>query len=123
MAIETTRENRSDAGAKTISQQVQEDLIRFAGMILKKPAIDPEKKFGECGFDSVTLTQLAYQVYEQYGIELELPLFFRYASVLELTEYFCKEYGSQLENYYVKKLQAGFKGDSPSTMKWTVTKI
>lgn len=65
--------------------------------------IDVDAEFGEHGFDSIMLTELANKLNEAYKLELTPTIFFEFPAIRSFIEYLVSEY----EDALAKKLAAG----------------
>ncbi|MBU1342209.1 MAG: acyl carrier protein [Proteobacteria bacterium] len=115
--------------AKEVINYLKADLLSFAGEVLnvEDEFIDPKKSLGKVGFNSITIAQFANNIYERFGIKIDLPVFFKYSTLDKFTTYLYKNNKDRLETVY-KNIAHGipmddFKLDNPSTMEWTDIKI
>lgn len=78
----------------SLFDHIQEALKLAISQLLKiKPEeIDPDMEFNQYGFDSITLTEFANTLNEQYKLDLTPTVFFEYATVYAFAAYLSEEY-------------------------------
>lgn len=71
---------------------LQERLIALAAALLKFPAdtLNPRAHFHDLGFDSVSLTQFASTIDEEFGVAISPALFFQVEHIAALTAHLSK---------------------------------
>ncbi|MCP4688228.1 MAG: SDR family NAD(P)-dependent oxidoreductase, partial [Desulfobacterales bacterium] len=74
-------------------EKVKRTLTRRASKLLKVPEeeIDAEVELNEYGFDSITLTEFANALNEEYGLDLTPTLFFEYPTIGGLAKHLVVE--------------------------------
>ncbi|WP_373890127.1 beta-ketoacyl synthase N-terminal-like domain-containing protein [Massilia sp. DJPM01] len=72
-----------------LQDQVQAALLQLVSSLIKvKPEdIDLDSELSEYGFDSISLTELANKLNQEYGLELMPTLFFEHGTVSSLATY------------------------------------
>lgn len=89
---------------------IQRDLIAMAARLLKRPATDfePEETLYAYGFDSLSLTEFAGELNEQYGLNRPITpsTFFEYSGIDSLTRHLQESFGEEMRRYYVKEDEA-----------------
>ncbi|MCY7570453.1 beta-ketoacyl reductase, partial [Bacillus safensis] len=77
-----------------LSNQIEEVLKQEISQLLKiKPEeIDADVEFNQYGFDSITLTEFANKLNDEYKLDLTPTIFFEYATVNTFAAYLSEEY-------------------------------
>lgn len=90
--VSVTSETKMDQDS--LLDHIQEALKQAISQLLKiKPEeIDPDMEFNQYGFDSITLTEFANTLNEQYKLDLTPTIFFEHATVYAFAAYLSEEY-------------------------------
>lgn len=105
-----TQEARVDQDS--LLDQIQEVLKQAISQLLKiKPEeIDPDMEFNQYGFDSITLTEFANALNEQYKLDLTPTIFFEHATVHAFAAYLSAEY----QDIFSAQFAAPVKAEQPA---------
>ncbi|CAM2145834.1 Polyketide synthase PksN [Paraburkholderia tropica] len=78
----------------SLLDQIQDILKQAISQLLKikTKEIDPDMEFNQYGFDSITLTEFANILNEQYKLDLAPTIFFEHATVSAFAAYLSAEY-------------------------------
>lgn len=89
----------------SIEKKLETDMKRIVSDILgtEPDKLDITKNVGDFGFDSITLTDFANILSENYQIEITPIVFFGYSSIQRLCGYMMEMFGDKVENYYAEK--------------------
>lgn len=87
---------KEKTGQKISLEEIQEKVTAIAAELIDLPVerYDVTENFGEYGYDSITLKELADKIGEEFQIELPQTVFFAYSNVLELCQYLWNEFGT-----------------------------
>ncbi|WP_025701963.1 SDR family NAD(P)-dependent oxidoreductase, partial [Paenibacillus forsythiae] len=92
----------------TIEQCLEWDLKELVHRILMvtRDRIDTVDNLAEFGFDSITLTEFATLLTQQYGIEITPALFFGHSTLEKLIGYYLSGHREVIEEYYRERLSS-----------------
>ncbi|GAX60238.1 polyketide synthase module and related protein [Candidatus Scalindua japonica] len=84
-------------------ENVKEDLVRDVSDMLKvkKEDIDFESDISDYGFDSVTLTEFANKINQEYSVELNPAVFFEHSTLGSFADYLVLQNREQLVLKYL----------------------
>ncbi|AOY76260.1 SDR family NAD(P)-dependent oxidoreductase [Clostridium formicaceticum] len=88
---------------RNLLDKVQIALIKAVSKALKVKLedIDIDTELSEYGFDSITLTEFANKLNEQYKLELTPIIFFEHPTIQSFSEYLIEEYQTQVAVKFV----------------------
>ncbi len=88
-ALQSADAPASAVGEDVLRASIQGALVRRASVLLKVKAdeIDLDANLSDCGFDSITLTDLAKTLNEAYHLELTPALFFEHPTVRDVASH------------------------------------
>lgn len=103
--VETQDIRLSRVKGLPVEQQVEDEVRRIAGDILK---MDPKKldiseNIGNFGFDSISLKDFAERLGEVYQAEISPTIFFAHSSIKGIVGYLLDEFGTQIHKIYVEQ--------------------
>jgi acyl carrier protein len=80
-------------GSQDLERAAQRALIGLMTEVLAVPAneVDVDESFGDYGFDSISLTELAERIEESLGIEISPTIFFELSTVRGLAAHIVRE--------------------------------
>ena len=80
------------------------DLIKLVSTSLKIPAekLDGATNLADYGFDSISLATFAKRLQEHFSLAVTPALFFNYATIGKLSDYFVGEHHSHIQEFYSK---------------------
>ena len=83
--------------------KVKQELVRGVSEMLKvkKEDIDLESEMSEYGFDSITLTEFANKMNQEYKVELNPAVFFEHSTLGSFAEYLVSQNREQLALKYL----------------------
>ncbi|MGD8400282.1 MAG: SDR family NAD(P)-dependent oxidoreductase, partial [Bacillota bacterium] len=86
----------------SLAQCVEWDLKEQISNLLKisREQLDIEENLADFGFDSISLAEFANALTNHYGIEITPALFFGYATIQKLTQYFLTQHQATLREFY-----------------------
>lgn len=87
---------KEKTGKKITLQEIQNKVTAIAAELIDLPVerYDETENFGEYGYDSITLKELADKIGEEFQIELPQTVFFAYSNVSDLCKYLWDEFGT-----------------------------
>jgi acyl transferase domain-containing protein/surfactin synthase thioesterase subunit/acyl carrier protein len=90
---------------------VQNILLQAVSKLLKVKSedIDAEADLSEYGFDSITFTEFANQLNQEYSLELTPTIFFEYPTLRSFAQYLVEEY----QTVFKTKMGAQIKVENP----------
>jgi 3-oxoacyl-(acyl-carrier-protein) synthase/acyl carrier protein len=93
---------RPEMQGLSVTACVTLDLREQIGGILKlsPQKINPEENLVDMGYDSISLTKLATSLSKHYELEITPALFFGYATLNRLCDYFMKEHTEPMTLFY-----------------------
>ena len=96
------RGKRVEMKGLSVAQCLEWDLKEYISQILKisRDKIDRDENLTNFGFDSISLTQYADLLTKHYGIEITPALFFGYATLEKLAQYFLTEHQEVIQELY-----------------------
>lgn len=85
-----------------LEQLVVNDILNIAVPIIDIDAdkIQIERNVGEYGFDSITLKELANNINEKFGTNINASIFFSKSNIKALSIYLCSQYNELIQQYY-----------------------
>ncbi|WP_250634474.1 SDR family NAD(P)-dependent oxidoreductase, partial [Pinirhizobacter soli] len=91
-------DSTASQGTHAPSEPIKRALVEKAAALIKvKPEdIDDQTSLSEYGFDSITFTELANVLNQQYRLELKPTIFFEYPTLAELAGYLVREHQGTL---------------------------
>ena len=109
-----TRRRRPEMRGMTVAQCLEWDLKEQISRLLKisRDKLDRDANLADFGFDSISLTQLAKLLTDHYHIELTPVLFFGYATLEKLIQYFLTEHSVVIKEFYREEVE-GFELTAP----------
>ncbi|PSL48187.1 acyl transferase domain-containing protein [Chitinophaga niastensis] len=98
-SVQQTISHGEDPLLKT---KLMEVLQKLTADIIRRNAggLDVMKPLSSYGFDSITFTELANKLNQQFKLRLTPTIFFEHASLQQLTEYLIQRYTEQLNMYF-----------------------
>ncbi|GAX60236.1 beta-ketoacyl synthase, partial [Candidatus Scalindua japonica] len=98
-AVTTT----SQADTDVLLGKVKQELVRGVSEMLKvkKEEIDLESDMSDYGFDSITLTEFANKMNQEYKVELNPAVFFEHSTLGSFAEYLVSQNREQLALKYL----------------------
>jgi polyketide synthase PksN len=119
--VEIPAEHVQDSGFKpeideTQKHDINDYLARVVGEMLKveRADIDVEVEMSQLGFDSVTFSELAQIVSQEYSIEVSPTIFYEYETISQLADYISKVTTAKNENAPEDKRETSTETVSPS---------
>lgn len=101
---EYTRKYAFDNGENEpdTAQQLETDIKQYISELLKISVdlLDTQANFADLGFDSVSLTQFAALLSNYFDLEIVPALFFNFATIEKLCNYFISEHGALISGRY-----------------------
>ncbi|MDO3676283.1 SDR family NAD(P)-dependent oxidoreductase [Paenibacillus ehimensis] len=96
------RINAAGTLVRPLSVKVQEALIQTVSRMLKVNRSDlyPDVEFGEYGFDSISFTEFANRLNEQYKLELTPTVFFEHSTIRALADYLAASHEQELSRVF-----------------------
>ena len=96
------RGRRPELKGLNLEQCLEWDLKEQISRLLKisRDKLDRDENLADFGFDSISLAQLAKLLTNHYHVELTPALFFGYATIEKLTQYFLTEHQAAVEEFY-----------------------
>ncbi|MDB4665441.1 polyketide synthase dehydratase domain-containing protein, partial [Verrucomicrobia bacterium] len=84
------------------SRLVLVDLAKLVSSVLKIPVeeVSATDDLSEYGFDSITLTELANQVFDLFGIQMSAAILFEHSTLSSFADYLIEEHGQVLRIHY-----------------------
>ncbi|MCX7921058.1 MAG: SDR family NAD(P)-dependent oxidoreductase [Clostridia bacterium] len=84
------------SGTESLMDKVQADLMQMVSKALKVKLndIEPDTELNEYGFDSITFTEFANKLNDQYKLDLTPTIFFEYTTLHSLVKHLVEEYRS-----------------------------
>ena len=97
------RINAAGTLVRPLSVKVQEALIQTVSRMLKVNRSDlyPDVEFGEYGFDSISFTEFANRLNEQYKLELTPTVFFEHSTIRALADYLAASHEQELSRVFI----------------------
>ncbi len=94
------------------AQCIMSDLKELVNDILCVPfhQMDENLNLADFGFDSITLSAFASRISSLFALDVTPDLFYRYATLRELTEYFVTDHKKVLEVFYAEGNENGANG-------------
>ncbi|WP_185113962.1 SDR family NAD(P)-dependent oxidoreductase [Fulvivirga imtechensis] len=95
------------------------DLVKLVSSSLKIPAekLDGITNLADYGFDSISLATFAKRLQEHFSLAVTPALFFNYATIGKLSEYFTGEHQTHIQEFYSKPQSAVNEMKIPATAK------
>ncbi len=96
MPVQVNNEDSLSIDTEQLRQKIRQMLLQFIAKLMKfEPEdLDVESEFSDYGFDSITLTDFANKLNQQYRLELTPTVFFEYSTIAEFADWLAREYES-----------------------------
>ncbi|MFF0826321.1 SDR family NAD(P)-dependent oxidoreductase [Brevibacillus sp. NPDC003359] len=90
------------SNSNSLSDKVQEALARILSQTLKVNSSDiyPDVEFGEYGFDSISFTEFANRLNEQYKLGVTPTIFFEYSTLRALAQHLSVTFVQELNRVF-----------------------
>lgn len=81
---------------------MEKDISSLISGLLQMPAkqLEVETNLADYGADSISLTQLAQELYDTYAINIEPSVFFSYGTIKKISVHLTDKYTAQLQAFY-----------------------
>ena len=101
-----TKQRILEADDKIVFEKVKNFIVKTASSLLKIQKVDIDKEMEQYGFDSISNTELANKINEEYKLEVMPTVFFELEqpTIRFLINYLCDKYPKALATYFEKEI-------------------
>lgn len=96
----------SEIDANSLLEKVQEKLVKLTSQFLKNKNIDLDTELNEYGFDSITFTQFANVLNQEYKLDLGPTIFFEHSTLRGLAKFLNSKYQGKFSELFALKTKS-----------------
>lgn len=100
--IKETQVERGSFNVYNVSDDLEKSIIDIISELLQvnSQEIDIQSELSEYGFDSISLTQLANKINDEFKIDITPTVFFEYTTILGVVQYLLEDYNTSISAFF-----------------------